>query len=95
MINSSGYILKLEANIPINKYDMLLNGNIGKNGTNRIINDFNQICKKEQCSFWVNNSNYETKDYNQYNKELHEYVVNNYIKDEDMLGFTIYRNYKK
>ena len=95
LINSSGYILKLEANIPINKYDMLLNGNIGKNGTNRIINDFNKICKKDKCSFWVNNSNYETKEYNQYNKELHEYVVNNYIKDEDMLGFTIYRNYKK
>ena len=56
---------------------------------------FRKICKKDKCSFWVNNSNYETKEYNQYNKELHEYVVNNYIKDEDMLGFTIYRNYKK
>jgi len=93
LINSSGYILKLEASIPIGKYDMLLTGNSGKDGTNVIINNIKNICENEKCSFWVNESSYETTEYNQYDKKLHEYIVNNYNKYEDVLGITIYRNY--
>ena len=93
LLNSSGYVIKLEASIPIGKYDMLLTGNTGKNGTNRIIKEFDTLCSKEKCSFWVSKSTYETTEYNQYDKKLHEYVINNYQEHEDILGLTVYRNY--
>ena len=52
-----------------------------------------EICEHNKCSFWVNNNLYYTKEYTQYNKTLHEYVVDNYIERENIYGITIYKNY--
>ena len=91
-INSSGYIMKLESNKPISKYDMLLNGNNGKNGNKKNINEIKKICKTNNCYFWLNNDMYNTKNYTQYNKELHKYIIENYKYKEKILGLDIYHN---
>ena len=94
-LDASGYIIKLENNEPIGKYDYFLTGNLGKNGTEKLIKKFNNVCQNEECTFIVNQYAYDSKLYSQYNYKLHEYVIKNYhyletIKD---LGLKVYRNY--
>ena len=39
IISKSAYTFKLEGNIPINKYDLLNNGNLGSGGHQKIIKE--------------------------------------------------------
>lgn len=94
IIEGSGYLVKLELNKPIGKYDFFLNGNVGKNGSSKIIKTFDEKCRIEKCTFIVNKYAYATKDYSQqYNKELHRYVVNNYQEVDEIIGLTVYNNH--
>lgn len=96
-LDASGYLIKLENGIPIDKHDYFLTGNIGKKGSNKLIADFNDICKEEKCTFIINQYAYDTQIYSQYNRKLHEYVVNNYKYSETIegVGLQVYRNYEK
>ena len=95
MIDDAGYLIKLENEEPIGKYDYFLTGNVGKNGEEKLINDFNKICQNEKCTFILNNYAYSKEKYTQYNRKLHEYVVNNYEYSETIkvVGLKVYRNY--
>ena len=63
IISRNAYIFKLEANIPItipkkknipiNKYDLLNNGNFGTGGYQQIINEIEDTCSNEKCVFFV------------------------------------------
>ena len=52
-MSKGAYIYKLEANIPINKYDLLIDGNMGKGGIEKVIEEVDTICQKEKCIFLV------------------------------------------
>ena len=96
-IDDSGYLIKLENNDQIGRYDYFLTGNVGKNGEEKLIKDFNNICQKENCTFILNDYAYNSNEYTQYNRKLHEYVVNNYKYSETIkeVGLQVYRNYEK
>ncbi len=66
----SSYLNKYLLNIPINKYDLLLKGNLGYNGEERIINDF----KDMQDIYFVTYDKFEG---GQASKKIYDYVVNN------------------
>ena len=95
IIDHSGYLVKLELQEPIGNYDYFLTGNVGKNGEDRFIKDFNKICQKEKCTFIVNEYAYKSNIYSQYNYKLHEYVTKNYQYSETIngVGLKVYRNY--
>ena len=66
----SSYLNKYLLNIPINKYDLLLKGNLGYNGEERIINDFKDI----HDIYFVTYDRFEG---GQASKKIYDYVVSN------------------
>lgn len=92
IIDMYAYLIKLEMNIPINKFDLLNDGNMGKNGEEKIINEINQICKKEKCTFLLNEKEINNR-ISQYNQDILKYVSNTYKKIDSINGLSIYINY--
>lgn len=95
IINQNAYTLKLEAKIPINKYDLLNNGNLGKDGEDKIIKEINNICSKEQCTFLMYEKEINNSTISQTNQKIIKYVSENYYKQDKLLNLTIYRNEAK
>lgn len=93
IIDMSAYLIKLEANLPINKYDLLNDGNLGKNGQYKIINDFKNICQKEKCTFLLRKEELTDKELSQYNQEIYSYIIDNYKEKGEIHELTIYKNY--
>ena len=94
IIDRDAYSLKLELNIPINKYDLLNNGNLGKNGANKLINGIKENCSSKKCTFIVSPRIINNEE-SQYNQEIIHYVIDNYksygnLYDYDLI---IYKNY--
>lgn len=92
IINQNAYILKLEAKIPINNYDLLNNGNLGKDGEDKIIKELHNICNKEQCTFLMYDKEINNSTISQTNQKIIKYVSENYYKQEKILDLTVYRN---
>ena len=65
-------------------YDLLLNGNMGYDGTNRVINELSQI----QKPLFLKNS--LGKCNAQESKEIEEYVTNNYDEVEKIFDFRVF-----
>lgn len=91
IINEFAYLYKLHADIPITKYDLLNNGNLGKNGEEKIINDFEKICKNNPCSFLLLENEYDQKR-SQTNKKIYNYVKKNYQYNNSIGNYSIYKN---
>lgn len=91
IIDMYAYLLKLEASIPIDKYDLLNDGNLGKNGELRIIKEINNICQKEKCTFLLNEKEINNR-ISQYNHDILNYIDKTYKKIDNIEGITIYSN---
>ena len=91
IITEWAYLIKLETNLPINKYDLLNDGNLGKNGEYKIINEINQICQEESCLF-ILNKNELTENNSQYNKKILQYINDTYYEIGMIYQYAIYKN---
>jgi len=91
IISEWAYLIKLESNLPINKYDLLNNGNLGKDGEYKIINEIEQICQEEKCLF-ILDKNELTENKSQYNKEILQYVNDTYQQIGMIYQYAIYKN---
>lgn len=80
IFNNYSYFIKLDLNIPVNKFDLINTGNMGYNGEDRYIEEIKDICSKEKCLFIINESDLTNEEYSQVSKKILEYVVNNNIK---------------
>lgn len=85
------YIIKLALDIPINKYDLINNGNMGYNGAERYIKEIEETCKKEKCLFIVKESELTRRGFNQTNNDILRYVVENYKKVYSSSTFGLYK----
>lgn len=92
IIDMYAYLLKLETSIPIDKFDLLNDGNLGKNGETKIIKEIDEICQKEKCTFLLNENEIDNR-ISQYNQEILKYVNNSYQKRTKIGDITIYKNY--
>lgn len=92
IINANAYVYKLEANIPINKYDLLNDGNLGKNGDIKIIKDLDNKCKKDTCTFLMREDEIGNNTLSQTNQNIIKYIDKNYKKVGNIVDLTIYRN---
>ena len=92
-IHELDYICKLDLGIPIDNFDLILNGNMGYNGGKRRILELDNVCKNSSCLFLIDNSN--NNSFSQIDENFIKYVVDSYDKiriiDED-ISFTIYGN---
>ena len=91
IISGNAYLLKLEANISINKYDLLNEGNLGKNGDIKIINEIKDFCNNNKCLFLIS-ENEINNSLSQINKNIVNYVKNTYKETDKISIYTIYGN---
>ena len=90
IFSTRAYLIKLNINVKINKYDLILNGNMGYNGDKRIIKEINDICSDEKCLFIIDPSEFDIN--NQLNKNIINYVEEEYEKAGNLYSFFIYNN---
>ena len=79
------YIYKYLLNNPITSYDLLLNGNLGYNGEERVIDYFNSL---DSNTYFVLNRVYTG---GQLSKNIDAYIRNYYLKVKDFQEFTLYK----
>lgn len=71
----------------INYYDILLYGNLGYNGTNRIIND---IRSRKNTYFMLGKNILDPEPGSQYNVEITNYIIKNYKRVDSNKNFIVY-----
>ena len=87
----SSYILKIESNIPINKFDLINNGNMGYKGHFKYIEEIDDNCNNNKCLFFLNSDLLNNND-TQINSDIIKYVVDNYKYKEKLLFLDVYEN---
>ena len=93
IVDVSAYLVKLESNQTIDKFDLLNDGNLGSYGEKKIINEMDTICKKQKCTYLLNQVEIENEKYSQYNQDIYKYIVKNYKKTDSIIGLSVYTNY--
>lgn len=94
ILSQNAYIYKLESNIPINQYDLLNNGNMGKDGEDKIIKGITDNCNNKKCIFAVNLEELSLDQNEAYAQKVIEYIATNYHQTERITHLTIFKNYK-
>lgn len=79
------YLYKYLLNNHITSYDLLLNGNLGYNGEERVIDYFNSL---DSNTYFVLNRVYTG---GQLSKNIDAYIRNHYLKVKDFQEFTLYK----
>lgn len=92
VLGNYAYIVKLYLDLPITKYDLINNGNMGYQGADRYIEEINQTCQNQACLFIVKESEINQKDYNQTNTKILKNVVKNYKKIYSSSTFCVYKS---
>lgn len=93
ILTGHSYLIKLSLDIPINKFDLINNGNMGYNGANKYLEEIKEDCSKEKCLFIINDNELKNEEsYNQTNKDILKYVVSNNMKIYTSNIFLIYIN---
>lgn len=92
ILDDFAYTIKLELGIPINKYDLINNGNLGKNGEQIVISEFEETCKDNKCVFLLNQNNLKGRESIQTSKVILNYINNNYNSENTLCGLTIYKS---
>lgn len=93
IIDPLSYTIKLVANVPINKYDLLNDGNLGLQSSKDIIEEIDASCQNKHCIFIQNNDNLNVTARAQYDPQMLLYIIEKYKKNESLNRFSIYKNY--
>ena len=86
------YLMKLNFNVPITKYDIINNGNMGYNGANRYIEEIDNYCKDNKCLFIINDNEKDISITIQTNMEILDYVKKNYSGIYNSNIYSVYIN---
>lgn len=86
------YLLKLNHNLKINKYDIINNGNMGYNGASKYIGEIDSYCNENKCLFIINDEEDKISETVQTNMKILNYVKNNYYKKYSSNIFSVYTN---
>ncbi len=88
------YVFKLDLGYKIDKYDLILNGNMGYNGSSVYIRELDNKCKNESCLFLIVND--DSFAFSQTSRDIYYYVINTFEKKwnikNDMVDFSVYSN---
>ncbi len=92
IINDKAYVYKLESDIPINKFDLLNDGNLGKDGDIRLIKEIEYKCREKVCTFLMREDEIYDDTLTQTNRKIINYINDNYKKVGKIIDLTIYQN---
>lgn len=90
ILGNFSYLMKLNLNIPINKFDNINNGNMGYHGSERYIQEIKGDCSKNHCIFIMNDEEAVTEKNIQTNREILKYVKSNYKNVYSSNIFSVY-----
>jgi hypothetical protein len=92
ILGGYSYLVKLALDIPINKFDLINNGNMGYNGSIRYIEEIEEDCSVNKCIFIVNDNDLKEELFNQTNKDILKFVTTNNTKIYASTIFNVYVN---
>lgn len=92
ILGNFSYLIKLNNNMKINKYDIINDGNMGYKGKEKYIKEIDDYCSKEKCIFIINDEEIVTKKRIQTNREMLKYVTNNYYQKYSSNIYSVYTN---
>ena len=95
VLGSFSYLVKLNLDMPIDKYDIINSGNMGYGGADRYIDEIDNKCKSEKCLFIINDAEALGKVHNQVDRSILKYVINHYYQEYSSDTFSIYVNKKQ
>ena len=84
------YMIKLNLDIPINKFDIINYGNMGIKGYKGYIEEIDSNCKRGKCIFVINDNEAYGNINNQVNREILNYVIKNYYQIHSSNIFSVY-----
>lgn len=87
--SKNSYYVKLNTKYPIDKFDMICNGNMGYNGSSRYMKEVEDYCNSNSCMFILYRYEFDDK-ITQTNREIVNYVIDNYNQYEQIHWFDIY-----
>ena len=89
----NAYLYKILMDEPINKYDLINNGNMGYHGAEKYILEIDNLCNKENCFFVIDTDLFDNKKESvQMNQEILEYVFNHYFFIDEYGSLRVYSN---
>ena len=74
IFNRYSYLIKINLNQELNKYDLINKGNMGKD-ENKYIREIDNICKNKKCVFIMDKKDFKN---DQLNDLIKDYVIDNY-----------------
>lgn len=88
------YQAKLNSDYPINKYDLINNGNMGYHGSKKYIQEIDEYCQKHKCLLIINELEINDNNNIQTNQEILKHYTNNknYKKIYNSTMINIYKN---
>lgn len=92
LLGSNSYLIKLFLDIPITKYDLINEGNMGYNGSEKYIQEIKKTCEKEECLFIINNNELTKNEYGQTNPDILQFVDKEYKKIYSTNVYGVYIN---
>ena len=89
--SKNAYYVKLNAKYPLDKFDMICNGNMGFRGAEKYIKEIDNYCLNNSCMFILYKYEFENQ-ITQTNREIVSYVIDEYNLKEEISVFDIYVN---
>ena len=90
ILGSISYWMKLNLDMPIDKYDIINHGNMGYLVYREYIKEIDDNCKNKKCLFIINDEEALNKFDNQVSVEVLEYVKNSYVQGYSSSIYSIY-----
>ena len=89
--SKNAFYVKLNAKYPLDKFDMICNGNMGYNGSIKYIKEIDEYCNNSSCMFILYRYEFENK-ITQTNRKIINHVIDDYEFLEEVSWFDIYTN---
>ena len=89
--SKNAYYVKLNVKYPLDKFDMICNGNMGFNGAKKYIKEIDNYCLNNSCMFILYKHEFDNK-ITQTNRDIVDYVINNYNLFKEIQWFEVYVN---
>lgn len=93
VIDRNAYLIKLEANKKINKYDLLNAGNLGTKGEQGLIEEIKETCSNKKCTFLVDTIEMTPNLKYVYAHNIITYIQTNYYCKENIEYLLVFKNY--
>lgn len=91
-LGTPAYFIKLNLNLPINKFDNINDGNLGYHGEQKYREELQKKCQNNSCLFIFDDTEATGKKKSQTNRFILNYIKNNYNQVYSSSSFDIYKS---